>query len=779
MSVPKTVLLVYAFVAVFSVAGMPIGNAQDTWPESVERNVAAAAENRGEWTEAWQQVPETQRLGLQFLLENMPESDLKSLTADYILQHLALAYQAKQEVAWSKSIPEDVFLNDVLPYASINERRDEWREEFHSRFMPIVKDIESPGLAAARLNQSIFKELSVKYSTKRRRADQGPHESMASGLASCTGLSVLLIDACRACGIPARFVGTPLWSDKSGNHSWVEVWDDGWHFTGAAEANGDALDKAWFVDRASRAIADQPQHAIYAVSFRRTPLTFPMVWDRRNQTVCAVNVTQRYLKIDHAVPEGFVQLRIKTLGANGFDRCQANVTVRDGEGNVVFQGQSKDERFDSNDHLWVALPQGKQFRVEMKTPSSTVAQTIETTDDGKLITLRAQPTDCLKRLREHLQQPREQREAWESLDFAHEPLSKEQASAALKLLADEHRSFIRETRQAEMAAKVIKVGDYELAYDMQVFGEKPSAGRSLVISMHGGGGAPKGVNDKQWANQKKLYELDEGIYLAPRAPTDSWNMWHQEHIDSLYTRLIENMTAIEDVDPNRVFITGYSAGGDGVFQLAPRMADQLAAAAMMAGHPNETKPLGLRNLPITLHVGGKDSAYQRNEKVASWIEELDELRKRDPLGYEHWGMVYSEKGHWMDREDREGIQWMMKFSRNLVPDKVVWLQDDVKHSRFYWLQVDAEQVTGRPLIEVSRSGNEFTVVQAPPGKLTLLLRDDMLDLESEVVVRMADQELWRGNVQRTIGNIAQTLADRGDPTATFSGRITIDIPGEK
>ena len=37
-------------------------------------------------------------------------------------------------------------------------------------------------------------------------------------------------------------------------------------------------------------------------------------------------------------------------------------------------------------------------------------------------------------------------------------------------------------------------------------------------------------------------------------------------------RLIENLVVFEGVDPNRVYLLGYSAGGDGVYQLAPRMA---------------------------------------------------------------------------------------------------------------------------------------------------------------------------------------------------------------
>ena len=34
---------------------------------------------------------------------------------------------------------------------------------------------------------------------------------------------------------------------------------------------------------------------------------------------------------------------------------------------------------------------------------------------------------------------------------------------------------------------------------------------------------------------------------------------------------------------------------------------------MMAGHPNETRPDGLRNLPFTLHMGGEDFRHEELE----------------------------------------------------------------------------------------------------------------------------------------------------------------------
>ena len=41
-----------------------------------------------------------------------------------------------------------------------------------------------------------------------------------------------------------------MWHNFSGNHSFVEIWDDGWHFTGAAEPTENRLNEVWFSDLA-------------------------------------------------------------------------------------------------------------------------------------------------------------------------------------------------------------------------------------------------------------------------------------------------------------------------------------------------------------------------------------------------------------------------------------------------------------------------------------------------------------------------------------------------
>ena len=243
-----------------------------------------------------------------------------------------------------------------------------------------------------------------------------------------------------------------------------------------------------------------------------------------------------------------------------------------------------------------------------------------------------------------------------------------------------------------------------MPFFLKTFGKQPKEGWSLWISMHGGGGAPKAVNDQQWENQKRLYRLEEGIYVAPRAPTDNWNLWHEAHIDVLFDRLLEDLIVLKQVDPNRVYILGYSAGGDGVYQLAPRMADRWAAAAMMAGHPNDASWLGLRNIGFAIQVGELDGAYNRNKVAQQWIKKLDELQRDDPKGYVHFAKVHKNKSHWMDREDAKVLPWMAAIKRNPLPDRVVWKQSGVTHDRLYWLAVPKDAPVAGAEVVAKRRG---------------------------------------------------------------------------
>ena len=56
--------------------------------------------------------------------------------------------------------------------------------------------------------------------------------------------------------------------------------------------------------------------------------------------------------------------------------------------------------------------------------------------------------------------------------------------------------------------------------------------------------------------------------------------------------------------------------------MAPRMADNFAGAMMCAGHPNNVDLVNIRNLPFSIEVGGKDTAYNRNVLAQKYIDKI-------------------------------------------------------------------------------------------------------------------------------------------------------------
>ena len=317
---------------------------------------------------------------MEWLIKHMPEEDLKNVTSDFLLENCELAYKAWKEASWGGEIPESVFFEYVLPFANLNEKRESWRKDFYYRFSGIMRNSASSYQAAASLNNKMFEMVGVKYSTKRSKADQAPYESMEPGLASCTGLSILLIDACRSIGVPARFVGTPMWYNNSGNHSWVEIWDNGWHVTGAAEPTGDELNNVWFSGLASRAVEGHPKYGIFAATWADSEIHFPMDWLPGIDSYNAVDVTASYIK---NVDESLVPIRIRTIDAKG-ERQQVAVVVT-GDDNFSFEGVSKSEACDLNDHLTLMLPKGKEFIIKTKHDQKKISIEKEEIIDLKIL----------------------------------------------------------------------------------------------------------------------------------------------------------------------------------------------------------------------------------------------------------------------------------------------------------------------------------------------------------------------------------------------------------
>ena len=370
-TVVAVVVGVFVVGASWARAGDPVGlyDAVSLVPveyrHQLVQRLSAAEENQQQWLDAIVKAKAEQREAMAFLLVNMPDKDLATLKGDFLLKNVELAYEARAAHPWASAVPQEIFFNDVLPYANVNESRDDWRADFVKRFSPLVKDCKNAGEAVQVLNREVFKIVNVKYhATKRLKPNQSPYESMKIGYASCSGLSIILVDACRAVGVPARVVGTPLWFNSSGNHTWVEAWDGQWRFIGAAEPG--QFNKTWFADMAAKADPSKPENHIYAVSFKKTQTPFVMVWNRSNTDYSAVDETSFYA----------VRKVLKVSVVDGAGKAVAGAVKVSRGNSVVGQGSGEKSEFE--------LGADADYSVEATVGGRTVAKKVHLPKDGEL-----------------------------------------------------------------------------------------------------------------------------------------------------------------------------------------------------------------------------------------------------------------------------------------------------------------------------------------------------------------------------------------------------------
>ncbi|MEZ6094234.1 MAG: transglutaminase domain-containing protein [Pirellulaceae bacterium] len=550
----------------------------------LDARLKTAGEHRPDLEQALQSVPTEHRTMMEFLVQYLPDRDLGIIDSERLLETVSLASKVRGQTDWQRSIPDDVFLNNVLPYANMDESRDPWRREFYERFWPLVKDCRSTTEAAQILNSKIFGELNVRYSTQRKRANQSPRESIDQGLASCSGLSIILVDACRAVGVPARIAGIPKWANKNGNHTWVEIWDGDWHFTGAAEYDPNGLDRTWF--NADAALADESKvlNSIYAISYRPTGLHFPMVWAPRDKSLHAENVTARYTGNAQKPDDGTTRLLVRVWHPEKKERVAAELNIQAvADPNIQQSDRSRDESFDTNDIASFELPRDVDHILRVQWNGQTWQYPFHSSKDAQQmveLTLEsawpaidepAMPDDTSKEFTAFADSffsgEADTNQSLESEPRFAEALKKYPRQAR-ELVWNRFRESSRvATLRDDFEKNQVTFQEHLSPYVIRDVGERPAGGWPLVIAMHGGGNAPQELNDSQWRVMQKYYkdhpEVTGYRYLALRAPNNTWNGFYDDYVYPLIENLIAQQTLFNDVDRNKVFLIGYSHGGYG------------------------------------------------------------------------------------------------------------------------------------------------------------------------------------------------------------------------
>lgn len=375
---------------------------------------------------------------------------------------------------------------------------------------------------------------------------------------------------------------------------------------------------------------------------------------------------------------------------------------------------------------------------------------------------------------------------------------------------DEYCRTLREDegRRKEVEERCIPFRKVKMRYGMEVIGQPGPEGYPVYIALHGGGSAPTpDFNDRQWEHMSIYYKnsVKSGIYVNPRGVRDTWDTHGTIESFPLYDRLIENLIVFCNADPNRVYLMGFSAGGDGVYLAGPRMADRFAALHMSAGHPNKGSMVNLYHTPIQLQVGMNDAEYDRNHETVRYGIYLDALQSRNPEGYLHNVYVHVDKPHnfrdnsqeyqqvmidnkvWLANGtvtrrmvDSNAVHFLDEFVRDPVPARIIWELKNRYKSRlrrtdsFYWLKAPMEFHKGTVIARLDPENNSIIVERDDTEcQITALLRDGMLDLDRPVTVVHPNGRQTIHHVQRSEETIRETIRERGDRNYIFTAAVPL------
>lgn len=338
----------------------------------------------------------------------------------------------------------------------------------------------------------------------------------------------------------------------------------------------------------------------------------------------------------------------------------------------------------------------------------------------------------------------------------------------------------------------------------------PAKGWPLRVSLHGGvGRQPPGPGESPARPLNNRIVSDGELVLQPRAWFDSaW--WTPDQLENL-TTLIDRVKHDYNVDESRVYVTGISDGGTGVYYLAMRYATPWAACMPLNGHPSvianpDTGADGqlyagnLFNCPLRIVNGGRDPLYP-----AASVAPIIEMFKRTGATLQF--QVYPDAGHdvsWWPQERERYEVFLAQHRRVAHPGKISWETERTdRYNRFRWLVIDRlgkrssdvmlddvntfsptpimerqlferEKPSGR--VDAVRRGNTFDVRTRGVQAFTLLISPDAVDMSKPVHVTVNGRSVPDATVAPDVATLMKWAARDQDRTMLYGAEIHISVP---
>ncbi len=183
-------------------------------------------ENYDALLDAWDEL-EAQHGELNFKTSELVR-DYDTITADFLIKNIDLAFQVWSDYPWAQHLSFDDFCAYVLPHRSTNEPLGEWRAFFMEDYAWLtdsMTDPTDPVEAAVLINNDIRSWFRFDPRFYEHPADQSYSEMLEGKHGRCEDMTNLAIFAMRANGIAVTSDYTPYWANTGNNHAWNAILD--------------------------------------------------------------------------------------------------------------------------------------------------------------------------------------------------------------------------------------------------------------------------------------------------------------------------------------------------------------------------------------------------------------------------------------------------------------------------------------------------------------------------------------------------------------------------
>jgi len=333
----------------------------------------------------------------------------------------------------------------------------------------------------------------------------------------------------------------------------------------------------------------------------------------------------------------------------------------------------------------------------------------------------------------------------------------------------------------------------------------PAQKYMLRVQLHGGVGRPSptaqapGREPAPGTLVTNRIEGEKQIYLHPSGwMAAQW--WDEEQVDNI-VRAVDALKRKYNIDESKIYVTGISDGGTGVYYLALKEPNLWSSYLPLNGSlgvlrnpangaDGEMHGNNLINAPLYVVNGENDRLYPTVavEPHITWLKKMGvNVTWRPQAGAEH-------NTAWWPTERAPFEQFVREHPRTSHPAALSWETERVdRFNRNRWLVInelraDASRKTsltdlgffghakrsGR--VDIRRTGNTFDAVVRDVAAFTLLLSPDVIDFAKPVVVTVNGKQAFSGTVRKDTRTLMRWAARDNDRTTLFGGELMIKVP---